>query len=63
MLDAISGMEDKVIEIDSTLTNSTNKDLTVEELKTQIDSIKNARKQSEVERLQRELDSLKALEN
>ncbi|MBB3122835.1 hypothetical protein FHS04_000323 [Mesoflavibacter sabulilitoris] len=63
MLDAISGMEDKVIEIDSTLTNSTNKDLTVEELKAQIDSIKNARKQSEVERLQRELDSLKALEN
>ena len=35
----------------------------IEELKAQIDSIKNARKQSEVERLQRELDSLKALEN
>ena len=63
MLDTLNDLEDKVIEIDSTITNSTNKDLTVEELKAQIDSIKNARKQSEVERLQRELDSLKALEN
>ena len=63
MLDALSDIEDKVVSIDSTLTNPSNKDLTVEELKAQIDSIKKARQQSEVERLQRELDSLKALEN
>ena len=60
-IDAISDLENRIIEMDSSATNTTTKDLTVEQLRAQIDSIKKAREQSEVERLKRELDSLKAL--
>ncbi|WP_452220713.1 hypothetical protein [Lacinutrix salivirga] len=63
VIDVIEDINNQFTAIDSTtFKNGINKDgKTVEELRGQIDSIKKAREATEIERLQRELDSLKAL--